>query len=150
MWAWFCQLLNQKGGIDVAAKIINLTEVRNKNIKSAAFRWAQSEQRRLGCVSDLIRFDVDRDWMVGVNETESDCILSIFVDDDTGRVLLRRDWLELMAVKYDILTNLEELRNIAPKSIEHMEENAIRLYHYFDGPRGGIYRYVGKPWALAE
>lgn len=130
----------------MAAKIIDLTEVRNKNIKSA-FRWAQSEQRRLGCVANLIQFDVDRDWMADANETESDCIISVFVDDDTGRVLLRRDWLELMAVRYDILMNFDELKHTAPKSIEHMVENGLRLYRYFGG---GPYRYIGKPWVLAE
>lgn len=84
--------------------------------------------------SDTLTTDID------------DCIISIFYNEENGKAILRRDWFDDMGIKYNILTNLSEIKRIAPKSAAHMLDNGLKLYRYYDGPAGGVTRKMKKEW----
>ncbi|MBR2994062.1 hypothetical protein IKF43_01540 [Candidatus Saccharibacteria bacterium] len=126
----------------MGAKIISITDARKKE-KHDAFVWAMSEQERLGCIAEPLSLNFERDDM----DCDKDgCVISIFQDDDTGKVVLRRDWMSDMGVKYDLIVNFPEIKKRAPRSVNFMLENAIKLYRYYDGPNGGVTRKVDHCW----
>jgi hypothetical protein len=115
-----------------------------KNIlEDKAYDWAVREQERMGCMAEPISLEFDSDFLT---RDMDDCIISVFFNRATKKAILRRDWLDVMGIKYNILTNLDEIKKIAPKSAEHMLDNGIKLYRYYDGPTGGVTRKVKKEW----
>ena len=114
-----------------------------KGLKKKAYNWAVKEQKRMGCMAEPICLTFESDCLTS---DANGYIVSIFCDDDTGRALLRRDWFEEMGVKYHILTNLDEIKRIAPKSASHLLQNGIKLYRYYDGEHGGVTRKIEKEW----
>lgn len=125
------------------AMIFSFQEEKKRRTR-AVFEWAVNEQARMGLTAEPIRLTAKQDNMTG---DPLGCIISIFYDEESGKALLRRDWLNDMGVKYNLLTNFDEIRRIAPKSVQHMMENATRIYEYYDGPYGGITRDVDYAWA---
>ena len=114
-----------------------------EKIRKRAFLWAVSEQKRLECVAEPIRLVFNRDCF---DKDVDGCVASIFYDEETNKAILRRDWFDDMAVCYNIITNLEEIKKNAPKSASHLLDNGIKLFFYFDGQNGGITKKVNKEW----
>lgn len=106
-----------------------------------AYDWAVKEQKRLGCMAEPIQLDFKSDFLT---EDRFNCIVSVFCDQE--KVIMRRDWLDDMGIKYNILTNYEEIKRVAPLSAAHMLNNGIKLYRYYDGPTGGVTRHLKKEW----
>ena len=121
---------------------ISIDEAKNI-LEEKAYGWAVREQERMGCMAEPTSLEFDSDFLT---RDMDGCIISVFFDRATKRAILRRDWLDVMGIKYNILTNLDEIKEIAPKSAAHMLNNGIKLYRYFDGPTGGITRKVNKEW----
>lgn len=115
-----------------------------KNIlERKAYDWAIREQERMGCMAEPISLKFESDFLT----TDRDnCIVSIFYNQESGKAILRRDWLDDMGIKYNILTNLPEIRRVAPMSTEHMLDNGTKIYRYYDGPAGGVTRRMKKEW----
>lgn len=115
-----------------------------KNIlRKRAYDWAVKEQERMGCMAEPISLEFESD---SLTTDRNSCIVSVFYDRESGKALLRRDWLDDMGIKYNILTNLDEIKMIAPMSAEHMLDNGVKLYRYYDGPIGGMTRKMRKEW----
>ena len=108
------------------------------------FAWAVSEQQRMGCMAEPIALDFKADDLV---HDPPGCVVSIFYNDESGEALLRRDWLEDMGIKYNLLTNFDEIERIAPRSVKRMLDNGAKLYAYYDGAHGGITRRTDVQWA---
>ena len=115
-----------------------------KNIlEKKAYDWAVKEQERMGCMAEPISLKFDSDFLTSDRDS---CIVSIFYDQTTKKAILRRDWLDDMGIKYNILTNLDEIRQVAPKSAAHMLSNGMKLFRYYDGHTGGVTRKMEKEW----
>lgn len=115
-----------------------------KNIlEKNAYDWAKREQERMGCMAEPISLKFESDFLTVDRDS---CVVSVFYDRKTGKAILRRDWLDDMGIKYNILTNLNEIKEIAPMSASHMLNNGIKLYRYYDGPIGGVTRKMEKEW----
>ena len=123
--------------------IADIKEKKRKELEQKAFYWAFSEQKRLGCISELLSLRFEKD---NLDHDKEPCILSIFLDSETGLALLRRDWLDTMTVKYDLITNFPEIQHVAPRSTEHLLSNGIKLYRFYDGPSGGVTCWTDKKW----
>lgn len=111
-------------------------------IMKKAYDWALNEQARLGCMAEPFGMIVNNDAMEEYDY--GDCVISVFVDSSTGKALMRRDWLGDMGIKYNLLTNYDEIKKKAPKSARFMEENALKIYRYYDGANGGITRRIDR------
>lgn len=129
------------------AKVVDFAKVRGDTAKRT-YEWAIAEQMRMGLICDPIRLVFKSDDM---DIDRNGCVLSIFVDPDSGRAIYRRDWIEDMGIRYNLLLNFDEIRRIAPKSVAHMLKNADKIYRYYDGLHGGITRrldYKDFAWVL--
>lgn len=115
-------------------------EEHKKNVKrkvtKEAFDWAVSEQRRLGLMAEPLNVIFDED---SLELEDKNCIVSVFYNEDTNRAIMRRDWTDIMAVKYNILTNLSQIKKVAPQTTELMMDNAIKMYYRYS-KRGGVTR----------
>ncbi len=120
----------------------NFNDAKNALMKKA-FEWAVAEQARMGCMAEPISLTFESDTLTS---DKKNCILSVFYDQATKKALFRRDWLDDMGIKYSILMNLDEIRQIAPMSARHLLNNGIKLYLYYDGPSGGVTRKMQKKW----
>ena len=121
---------------------IKFEDAKNTLLKKA-YDWAVKEQERMGCMAEPISLKFDSDFLTSDRDS---CIVSVFYDLATKKAILRRDWFDDMGIKYNILTNLDEIKETAPMSATHMLNNGIKLYRYYDGPAGGVTRKLKKEW----
>lgn len=89
-----------------------------------AYDWALDRQRELQFMAQPVHMTFSRGDYVDDGDGFT---ISIFYKKSTGEALLRRDWTDRMAVSYNILTNFDEIARIAPKSLELMLRNGLRL-----------------------
>lgn len=54
-------------------------------------------------------------------------MVSMFYKKSTGEALLRRDWFEKTMVQYNIIVNYDEIAKTAPKSLNLMLQNGLRI-----------------------
>ena len=97
----------------------------------------------MGCLAEPVKLTFESDFLTTDRDS---CIVSIFYDQKRDKAILRRGWLDDMGKKYNILTNLNEIKKTAPMSVAHMLNNGIKLYRYYDGPVGGVTRKMEKEW----
>jgi len=125
--------------------IIDFQKVKEKAYQDA-YVWAAAEQQRLRIYGAPIELNLRKgETMHG----EDDCIISMFRDEKTGRTLLRRDWLDDQTLVYNPITNFAEAKRKAPEAVTQMLDNGLKLYHYFDGPHGGITRPMDHKWRFS-
>lgn len=119
--------------------------------RDKAYKWARDEQKRMGCMAEPINLDckgIDRPEMVKSYYDNAQCVASLFISsDENATPLFRRDWLDDGGIKYNLLQNYNELIITCPKYTEKLLENGIKIYRHFDGPKGGITKYMpDKPF----
>ncbi|MBR3116015.1 hypothetical protein IKF30_02190 [Candidatus Saccharibacteria bacterium] len=112
-------------------------------LEKKAYDWAIGEQKRMGCMAEPVSLEFESDFLT---VDRDGCIISLFYDQKSNKAMLRRDWLDDMGIKYNILVNLDEIKKTAPLSVAHMLENGIKVYRYYDGPTGGVTRKINKEW----
>lgn len=122
--------------------IISFEEAKNSLLK-AAYDWAVKEQERMSIMAQPITLTFESDNLTVDSE---DCVVSVFYDQETKKAILRRDWLDDMAISYLVLVNWEDVKKTAPDSAARMLDNGIQLYRFYDGPTGGITRKMRKEW----
>ena len=100
----------------------------------------------MGCMAEPMSLDCqgkDQPEMVESYYENDQCVVSLFVSSDKNETpLLRRDWLDDGGIKYNLLVNYNELNITWPKYTEKLLENGIKIYEHFDGPKGGITKYI--------
>ena len=89
-----------------------------------AYDWALDRQRELQFMAQPVHMTFSRGDYVDDGDGFT---ISIFYKKSTGEALLRRDWTDRMAVSYNILTNFDEIARIAPRALELMLRNGLRL-----------------------
>ena len=122
--------------------IIRFEEAKDSLLK-AAYDWAVKEQERMSIMAQPITLTFESDNLTVDSE---DCVVSVFYDQETKKAILRRDWLDDMAISYLVLVNWEDVKKTAPDSAARMLDNGIKLYRFYDGPTGGITRKMRKEW----
>ena len=122
--------------------IISFEEAKDSLLK-AAYDWAVKEQERMSIMAQPITLTFESDNLTVDSE---DCVVSVFYDQETKKAILRRDWLDDMAISYLVLVNWEDVKKTAPDSAARMLDNGIKLYRFYDGPTGGITRKMRKEW----
>lgn len=113
-----------------------------------AYRWAVSEQQRLQ-IYGTPAIMIDPCDTEGLEHDSDDCVISIFRNEENGHTLMRRDWMDDQTLVYNRLVNFRQIEQIAPKAVQHMLSNGVRLYQYFDGPNGGITRPLDRDWMFS-
>lgn len=106
-----------------------------------AFEWAVSEQLRLEIVMEAVN---DKTNYSKLDHSRIDCIISLFYDNETGRAILRNDYLYDAAYQYFFILNCDEIRQNYPKAFDYLTKNAIKIYKMYDGPHGGTSREISK------
>ena len=101
------------------------------------YDWAVQNQKDLGCMAEPIRINFKTDHLV---QDTDDCMISVFYDEESGLAIMRRDWTDCGAVKFNILVNYDEIKQKAPNSARHMEENGKKLFNYYNADIATKYR----------
>lgn len=96
-----------------------------KEDKIALFDWAV---REFSFTAEPISLYFSSDRLVKDSEK---CVISTFPDDKSDLAIMRRDWVNLGAVTYNLILNYEELKKQAPNSVAHMEKNGQTLYEFY-------------------
>ena len=89
-----------------------------------AYDWALDRQREFQFLAQPVHMTFAKGDYI---DDGDGFIMSVFYKKSTGEALLRRDWTKRMAVSYNILTNYDEIARIAPKSLERMLCNGLKL-----------------------
>lgn len=105
----------------MAKKLIYFTNAMDELYRKAC-KKAQKEILRFGYSTEPLRLTFEKDDLC---KDYLGCNMSIYVLND-NRVLLRRYWEKENSIKYNEITNYEEIIEMAPNSIMHMKKNAIK------------------------
>lgn len=98
------------------------TNIITEKIMREAYQWALG---KIKGTAEPIEISLESDDLA---ERGTSCIVSVFYDQDSRKALLRRDWLDTMAVQFNFLTNYDEIKRATPRSAEFMETNGIKLF----------------------
>jgi len=134
--------LKESGQISLPEGVVDFNDKR-KELLSKASKWALFEKDRMGMHAEHIVIAPENNVVDYWKKDRS--IVSLFYGD-AGIVVLRRDWPEDLIVQYKIVDNHKQLRMLAPDAVRDWENNAIKIYEYYDGPKGGITRKTWKRW----
>lgn len=115
-------------------KLIDFSEARD-SLFDAAYKWAVSEQIRLGFVAQPVVYLFERDELTYDQKL---VYVSVFHDRNTGETLLRRDWDNLRVTQYNVLANYAECLKVAPRSMEKLKQNGVELYKRYSRAGFGI------------
>ena len=100
----------------------------------------------MGCMAEPINLDCvgeDLPELVEYYYDKNQCVVSLYISSDKNETsLLRRDWLDDGGIKYNLLLNYNELKITSLRYTEKLLENGIKIYSHFDGPKGGITKYM--------
>ena len=88
-----------------------------------AFEWALKSQRAMGWSSEPIQLDFSKGDYFNDDENCNVCLFS--KGDET---ILLRIWEREMCVKFNRVTNINEVAKTAPKSYHRMMYNGLALY----------------------
>lgn len=91
---------------------------------SDAYDWAVDRQNECEFLAQPIHMTFPEGDYV---DNGDGFTISLFYKEKTGEALLRRDWEEKRAVQYNILTNYREVAEIAPRSLELMLRNGLKV-----------------------
>ena len=109
------------------AQIINFRGKTHKEAKDL-YNWAIENMKELGCKAEPIRIGFGKDDLA---KDPENCMISVFYNPDSGLAILRRDWTDIQAVKFNTLVNYKEIRKKSPNSAQHMEENGKLIYEFY-------------------
>lgn len=99
-----------------------------------AFEWAVSEQLGMGIVMEAVN---DPTNYSKLNHSKIECVISLFIDNEKGRAILRNDYLYIAAYQYFYILNYDEVRQKYPEEFKYLTDNAIKIYKMYDGSHGG-------------
>ena len=105
------------------ATVLYFKEAQDRRLK-AAFDWAVRDQKRHGFVSKPIRFEFDGDYL---EYDENVCHVAMFYNNEDWAIL-RRDWPDKLATTYNIITNYDEIKQIAPNSVRELLDNGVKMH----------------------
>lgn len=89
-----------------------------------AYDWALDRQREMQFLAQPVFMTFPQGDFVDDGDGFT---MSIFYKKSTGEALLRRDWTERMAISYNILTNIDYIAKVAPRSLQLMLNNGLLL-----------------------
>lgn len=110
--------------IEVLLKIIVEREKEKELILSEAYDWAEGQRQMFGFIAQPLRLTFGHGDCV---DDGDGFMISMFYKKSTGEALLRRDWFEKMMVQYNIIVNYDEIAKIAPKSLNLMLQNGLKI-----------------------
>ena len=92
-----------------------------------AFKWAKKEMKELGySVVEGIEIVV-----TGEYENPSNASVSMFYDHNTNRALCRVHWRDAKRIRYDEVTNFNQLRFEANDFVTHLLKNGIKISNIY-------------------
>ena len=110
-----------------------------------AYKWAKSEQKRMGLTAEIIRIKCSEDnpELAGYNKSNKGFVAALFISEDENETpLLTCYWLEDGGIKCNLVVNYKELRMEAPRYTERLLDNGVQICKHFDGFHGGISKYI--------
>ena len=116
--------------------IVSFDEAKRRK-RQAAYEWAKSELDYFEINMQPVNIDFKSDDIS--NFIAHGCIISVFRDENStdNKAILRREWPKDRVFEWNLLTNYDEIKRRAPKSLEQMLENGVQRYDFFDGANGG-------------
>ena len=126
-------------------KIVNFNNAAMEDEKTEAFAWALETQRSHGYYSEPIHLILNEGDFV--DDGGGKVVISLFENKD-GRAIMRRDWPEDMCLRFNKITNLEEIKQKAPKSYQKMISNGLKMYRRDGGAFKASYLRYKKQKSL--
>lgn len=95
-----------------------------EKVLSDAYDWALERQREYGIMATCVQLE----FKTGDTIDDGDgFIIALFYKKSTGEALLYREWEDRMMVAFNVLANYDEVAKIAPKSLNRMLHNGLKI-----------------------
>lgn len=105
----------------VLEKIVSAAEEKRL---SDAYDWAMKRWRELGLVTQPVHLVFENGDYVDDGDGYT---IAIFYKKATGEALLCRYWEDEMTIGYNLLTNYDEVAEVAPNSLKLMLQNGLKI-----------------------
>ena len=96
----------------------------NERVLSDAYDWALERQREYGVMATHVKLTFESGDTI---DDGDGFIIALFYKKSTKEALLYREWEDRMAIAFNILTNYDEIAKIAPKSLNRMLHNGLKV-----------------------
>lgn len=110
-----------KGG-DSMSNVIYLNDIKDQRYKEA-YEWALSDSVTRGIKPSPARME----WNDDEDYDRSVILITLFYNPESGRALLRRDWIKEPFMQYNVITNFEEVKRTAPNVVREMITAGLEL-----------------------
>ena len=105
-------------------KYIFAREKKKEELLSEAYDWALERQREYGIMATFVSLTFKNGDTI---DDGDGFIIALFYKKSTKEALLYREWEDRMAMAFNILTNYDEVAKIAPKSLNRMLHNGLKI-----------------------
>ena len=110
------------------ANVLFFNDIKDRRFKEA-FDWAVRDQKRHNFLSRPARFEFHGEDVLEYDE--SYCQIAMFYNEEKDWAILRRDWPDKLATSYNVITNYDEIRKVAPNSLKRLLENGVKMYEKY-------------------
>ena len=125
----------EQDGTGGEARLLRLEPIKE------AFEWVVSEQLGMGIVMEAVN---DPTNYRKLDHSKIECVISLFIDEEKGRAILRNDYLYIAGYQYYFILNYDEVRRKYPEEFRYLTDNAIKIFRMYDGPNGGRSRELPR------
>ena len=108
--------------------VLLFKDVQERRYKEA-FDWAVKDQKRHGFLSRPARFDFHGEDILEYDKEK--CRIAMFYNEENDWAILRRDWPEKLATAYNVITNYDEVKRVAPNSLKELLDNGVEMYEQY-------------------
>ena len=108
--------------------VLLFKDVQERRYKEA-FDWAVKDQKRHNFLSRPARFEFHGEDVLEYDKEK--CHIAIFYNEEKDWAILRRDWPDKLATAYNVITNYDEIKRVAPNSLKELLDNGVEMYEQY-------------------
>ena len=109
-------------------RILYFKDAKEKRLREA-FEWAVKDQKRHNFLSRPARFEFHGEDFLEYDKRI--CHIAMFYSPEKDWAILRRDWPDKLATSYNFITNYDEIKKVAPNSLNELLDNGVKMHEHY-------------------